>query len=312
MHHFIRVSVDMEAVARLQLEVTLPDIVNAIRRSRHIKVEDIVINGEEIDVVPENTAGKDADENDGDDQADYDPTAAGSRRGRRKRHHQSYFQLLQDTLRHVENVVVKGYPDTSRAIIRREDKPDGGAEHELLVEGYGLRACMNTPGVDGLHTSTNSIMEVFSVLGIEAARGVIISEIQSVMKSMDIDVHHVDLLACIMTVKGEVLGITRFGMVKMGDSVLQLASFEKTPDHLFEAATRMKSDPIAGVSESIIMGQTVKLGTGAASVVRPLELRDEDLARKAPVFGAALRSKGRAEGWDDWDLHRVTGMSLHR
>jgi DNA-directed RNA polymerase III subunit RPC1 len=302
----------MEAVARLQLEVTLSDIARAIARSRHIKVEDITISGEQIDVTPENPAGKDADENDGDDQADYDAAAAGSRRGRRKRHHQSYFQALQDTLRHVENVVVKGYPDTSRAIIRRKDTPDGEVEHELLVEGYGLRACMNTPGVDGRHTSTNSVMEVFAVLGIEAARGVIISEIQGVMESMDIDVHHIDLLACIMTVKGEVLGITRFGMVKMGDSVLQLASFEKTPDHLFEAATRMKSDPIAGVSESIIMGQTVKLGTGAASVVQPLGLCDEDMARKTPVFSAAVRKWVAVEGWDDWDIQRVTTMSLRR
>ena len=36
------------------------------------------------------------------------------------------------------------------------------------------------------------------------------------------------LLADVMTYKGEVLGITRFGMSKMKDSVLMLASFEKT------------------------------------------------------------------------------------
>lgn len=35
-----------------------------------------------------------------------------------------------------------------------------------------------------------------------------------------------------MTYKGEVLGITRFGVSKMKDSVLMLASFEKTTDHL--------------------------------------------------------------------------------
>lgn len=35
-----------------------------------------------------------------------------------------------------------------------------------------------------------------------------------------------------MTYKGEVLGITRFGVQKMKDSVLMLASFEKTTDHL--------------------------------------------------------------------------------
>jgi DNA-directed RNA polymerase III subunit RPC1 len=40
----------------------------------------------------------------------------------------------------------------------------------------------------------------------------------------------------------------------MKDSVLMLASFEKTTDHLFDASAYGKNDNIAGVSESIIMG----------------------------------------------------------
>ena len=40
----------------------------------------------------------------------------------------------------------------------------------------------------------------------------------------------------------------------MKDSVLMLASFEKTTDHLFDASAFGKNDCIAGVSESIIMG----------------------------------------------------------
>lgn len=49
------------------------------------------------------------------------------------------------------------------------------------------------------------------------------------------------------------LGITRFGIAKMRDSVLSVASFEKTADHLFEAALYSKKDAIVGVSEQIIM-----------------------------------------------------------
>ena len=49
----------------------------------------------------------------------------------------------------------------------------------------------------------------------------------------------------------------------MKDSVLMLASFEKTTDHLFDAALFGKSDAIAGVSESIIMGNPAQtVGTG--------------------------------------------------
>jgi len=117
-------------------------------------------------------------------------------------------------------------------------------------------------------------MEVAQVLGIEAARRTIINEIQHTMSAhgMSIDPRHVMLLGDVMTYKvrlfhvrnaygassfsiqGEVLGITRFGVAKMKDSVLMLASFEKTTDHLFDAAAYGKTDSIAGVSESIIMG----------------------------------------------------------
>ena len=42
-------------------------------------------------------------------------------------------------------------------------------------------------------------------------------------------------------------------MAKMKESAIMLASFEKTTDHLFEAALRGRTDQIDGVSERIIM-----------------------------------------------------------
>jgi DNA-directed RNA polymerase III subunit RPC1 len=41
-----------------------------------------------------------------------------------------------------------------------------------------------------------------------------------------------------------------------------LASFEKTTDHLFDAAVHGRSDEIVGVSECIIMGTPIPIGTG--------------------------------------------------
>lgn len=48
----------------------------------------------------------------------------------------------------------------------------------------------------------------------------------------------------------------------MKESVLLLASFEKTTDHLFEAAFYSQEDKISGVSESIILGTPMSVGTG--------------------------------------------------
>ncbi len=61
------------------------------------------------------------------------------------------------------------------------------------------------------------VMEIEKYLGIEAARAVIMSEIGFTMSQhgMGIDARHMMLLADCMTYKGEVLGITRFGIAKM-------------------------------------------------------------------------------------------------
>ena len=48
----------------------------------------------------------------------------------------------------------------------------------------------------------------------------------------------------------------------MKESVLMLASFEKTSDHLFDAAFYGQKDAIKGVSESIIMGIPMSVGSG--------------------------------------------------
>jgi len=57
----------------------------------------------------------------------------------------------------------------------------------------------------------------------------------------------------------------------MKDSVLMLASFEKTTDHLFDAARFSKQDDIDGVSECIIMGIPMPIGTGMFKLVQKTE-----------------------------------------
>ncbi|KAL1546842.1 DNA-directed RNA polymerase III subunit 1 [Salvia divinorum] len=167
-------------------------------------------------------------------------------------------------------VVVKGIRSVERAIILNESKEKDPAckKLTLLVEGSGLLSVMGTEGINGHKTVSNHIIEVERVLGIEAARKKIIDEINYTMSShgMTIDIRHMMLLADLMTFKGVVLGMTRHGVERMRDSVLMLASFEKTADHLFNASVNGRVDKIEGVSESIIMGIPMQVGTGMLKV----------------------------------------------
>jgi DNA-directed RNA polymerase III subunit RPC1 len=169
-------------------------------------------------------------------------------------------QVLKTAL---PQVIVQGIPSVNRAVINEIGK-DGQQQYNLLVEGYGLQDVMGSPGIDGRYTWTNHVLEVEQVLGVEAARTQVSSEILYIMSAygIGIDSRHLLLLSDVMTFKGEVLGITRFGVSKMRESVLMLASFEKTTDHLFDAACHGRSDEVSGVSECIIMGIPIPIGTG--------------------------------------------------
>jgi DNA-directed RNA polymerase III subunit RPC1 len=175
-----------------------------------------------------------------------------------------YYQL-QFLKEKIVSIVIKGLPTVSRAIIHIDDS-EGSAKtkYKLFVEGDNLREVLATPGVLAKKTASNNTYEVSATLGIEAARTTIMKEIDYTMSShgMSIDKRHIMLLADLMTCRGEVLGITRHGLAKMKESVLMLASFEKTSDHLFDAAYHGQQDAIKGVSECIIMGIPMRVGTG--------------------------------------------------
>jgi len=150
------------------------------------------------------------------------------------------YSLMQQLKIELPKVVVSGYDEIVRAVIHDtktgvegvENTPTTPASEEanknrfhLLVEGYGLLDVMGSEGVSANETTSNHIIEVEKVLGVEAARAKIQHEISYIMSmyGIGIDSRHLLLLSDVMTFKGEVLGITRFGVSKMRESVLMLA-----------------------------------------------------------------------------------------
>ncbi|KAL2218370.1 putative DNA-directed RNA polymerase III largest subunit [Thermoascus aurantiacus ATCC 26904] len=264
---YISIKINWKTISDLALELNVQTILNAIKRHKRFKAEDIKFRHSRSHIhihVDQDPASK--------MNLSKTEIAATS---------MDPFLRLKHLKRILPEIQILGHPHANRAIIRTDET---STTNTILVEGYGLRDCMTTLGVDGYHTYTNHVMEMRDVLGIEAARLTIISEISEVMKDMGIDPRHMQLLADVMTYKGDILGITRFGLSKMRDSVLQLASFEKTADHLFDAGGAGRTDLVEGVSECIIMGKSVSLGTGALEVVRKLNFYEGQIGPKKTVF----------------------------
>ena len=175
----------------------------------------------------------------------------------------SYRELLQ-LVEKIKKISLKGIEGIKRVVIRKE-----GDEYILYTEGSSLRKVMQFDGVDPTRTKTNNINEIGEVLGIEAARNAIINEATDTLREqgLTVDVRHIMLVADIMTVDGEVKQIGRHGVSGEKASVLARAAFEVTVNHILDAAVRGDVDDLKGVTENVIVGQPIQLGTGDVKLI---------------------------------------------
>lgn len=170
----------------------------------------------------------------------------------------SYRDLLQ-LVEKIKSIPLKGIKGISRVVIRKEE-----SEYVIYTQGSVLKKVIQFDGVDPARTKTNNINEIAEVLGIEAARNAIINEALDTLseQGLTVDIRHIMLVADMMSIDGEVKQIGRHGISGEKASVLSRAAFEVTVNHLLDAAVAGEVDELTGVTENVIVGQPIQLGTG--------------------------------------------------
>lgn len=183
--------------------------------------------------------------------------------------------MLSDiTLQGIESIskVYMHLPSTDskkRIIITDTGDYKALAEWILETDGTSLMRVLSERDVDPIRTYSNDICEIVSVLGIEAVRKAVEKEMNHVI-SFDgsyVNYRHLALLCDVMTAKGHLMAITRHGINRQDVGALMRCSFEETVDVLIDAASHAELDSLKGVSESIIMGQLAKIGTGSLGML---------------------------------------------
>lgn len=176
----------------------------------------------------------------------------------------SSYKRLQKLVETVKDFKIKGIDGINRAIIRKR-----GASFVIYTEGSNLAALLEMESIDPTKTKTNSIQEIYEVLGIEAARNSITHEASETLKEqgLTVDIRHIMLVADIMTNDGDVKAIGRHGISGRKSSVLARAAFEITSTHLLRAGIIGEVDKLDGVAENVIVGQPITLGTGAVNLI---------------------------------------------
>lgn len=159
---------------------------------------------------------------------------------------------------------IAGIKGITQVIALRE-----GGEWIINTLGSNMKKVFEVEGVDTERTITNDIFEIYSVLGVEAARNAIINEASYVMEEqgLGVDIRYIMILADLMTFEGDIRAIGRYGISGQKASVLVRASFEETKKHLINAAVMGEKDELRGTIENIIMNQVAPIGTGSFELI---------------------------------------------
>ena len=171
---------------------------------------------------------------------------------------------LQRLSEKIREVRVKGIDDVTHVVIRKESD-----RYVLYTEGSNLQDALEIDDVNPHKIYTNNLKEIYKVLGIEATRNAIIQEAMSVLneQGMDVDVRHIILVADMMTADGAIRQIGRHGISGSKNSALARAAFEVTIKHLLGAGIAGTKDPLRGITENVILGQLIPLGTGSIDLL---------------------------------------------
>ena len=234
--------------------------------------------------------------------------------------------MLNDlTLQGIEAIakVYMHLPQTDekkRIVINDQGEFKAIAEWLLETDGTALMKVLSERDVDPVRTTSNDILEVFEVLGIEAVRKCIEKEMNAVLMfyGLYVNYRHLALLCDVMTSKGHLMAITRHGINRQDTGALMKCSFEESVDVLMEAASCAEVDPIRGVSENIMLGQLPKIGTGSFDLVlddskcklgMEIPMPGSGMMMGGGIFGAASPTSGMTPAQTPWASGATPSMS---
>ncbi|HSB56471.1 MAG TPA: DNA-directed RNA polymerase subunit A' [Nitrosopumilaceae archaeon] len=158
---------------------------------------------------------------------------------------------------------VKGVADVERVTIVQQDD-----EWVIQTSGSNIAKVFEIEGIDKKDIRTNNVFEIANTLGIEAARNALINELSTTLEDqgLEVDVRYIMLVADLMCSRGYMQQIGRHGIAGTKTSVLARAAFEITVPTIAEAALAGEVEQLKGVTENVIVGANIPVGTGTVDL----------------------------------------------
>jgi DNA-directed RNA polymerase subunit A' len=171
------------------------------------------------------------------------------------------------------NTRIKGVPDIERVTIVKQNE-----EWVIQTAGSNLSKIIYVEGIDLSRVTTNNVYEIWQTLGIEAARTALVREVTNTLEEqgLEVDIRHIMLVADLMTSKGYLQQIGRHGIAGTKTSVLARAAFEITVPTIAKASMEGQTEALKGVTENVIVGATVPVGTGMVDLYMKVNEQNEE------------------------------------
>jgi len=186
---------------------------------------------------------------------------------------------FQDQL--LQNVVLRGTKGINKVVLRKiidnmVEQNGVYKKQEIWVLdtiGTNLLDVLGLDFIDNKRTVSNDIVEIYNVLGIEAARQAIYNELVEVVEfdGTYINFHNYSVLVDRMTYTEKLISIFRHGINNDNIGPIAKASFEETPEMFLRAARHAELDTMRGISANVMCGQEGLFGTAAFQVVLDIE-----------------------------------------
>jgi DNA-directed RNA polymerase beta' subunit len=185
---------------------------------------------------------------------------------------------FQDQL--LNNIVLRGIKNIDKVILRKVkdnlvEKSGSYVKQDIWVLdtiGTNMLDVLGLDYIDPTRTYSNDIIEIFNVLGMEAARQAIYNELADVIEfdGTYLNYHHMALLCDRMTFTNKMISIFRHGINNDDIGPIAKASFEETPEMFLKAARHGELDMMRGISANVMCGQEGLFGTASFQVVLDL------------------------------------------
>ena len=171
-------------------------------------------------------------------------------------------EILNILIRGVEGIInaeakelIRNKIDEEGKIVRDKNR------YGIITLGSNIYGVLKNKYIDPLKVQTDSIDEAYNILGIEAARQKIVSEL-SIIGEGNVNYHHLSIYADEMTFTGRVTSIDRPGLsTREANNILLRLGFSSPIQTIEEAGINAMTDEIDGFTAKLLVGATPKVGT---------------------------------------------------